>query len=209
MVQSALHAWRMSVCRRDFPYALFSGQAILKDETLVLLSSVGPFESRAKLQKVLAQQWDWEAKYGDELFEVLVSMDIPPLVMKPKASRGTKRGPQDDADEAGIPASSRARGKAKAKTVATTASPSQDLTGVNAEKNPSYVPSSESDPQATMASQPEPQGQRNFQAGQGGAMGYDQSGARVGPGGSSFMSFSLNAETWMANRIVPPKEYKL
>ncbi|KII85582.1 hypothetical protein PLICRDRAFT_178633 [Plicaturopsis crispa FD-325 SS-3] len=203
MVQSALHAWRMSVCRRDFAHALFSGPSILKDETLDLLSSVGPFDSRAKLQKVLGQQWDWEAKYGDELFEVLVKIDIPPLVVKPRALRGTKRGPPDDTSETGVPASSRARGKAKAKTTAPTASCSDsNLADGNAvEKNKSYVPSSDS--QATRpASQPEVNGQRNVL--------HDHSGPHASASsGSSFMSFSLDADTWMANRVVQPKEYNL
>jgi hypothetical protein len=85
------------VRRHDFRSALFSASAILKDETLDLLSSVGPIVSREHLTGVLAGQWKWEAKYGDALYSVLSGMDIPPLRPLPKKPRGSKRGAESDA----------------------------------------------------------------------------------------------------------------
>ncbi|KAF7359579.1 p-loop containing nucleoside triphosphate hydrolase protein [Mycena venus] len=58
-LQVVLNEWRTSIKKRDYPSPLFAASAILRDETIALLSSVGPIKSRKHLQKVLAGQWTW------------------------------------------------------------------------------------------------------------------------------------------------------
>lgn len=86
-----LHDWRIRVHQRDFSDSLFGYGAILKDETIDLLSSVGPIPSKDRLETVLAGQWAWYATYGEEMFDELSKMDIPPLVRKAVQPRGEKR----------------------------------------------------------------------------------------------------------------------
>lgn len=76
---------------RDFPGAFFASNAVMKDETLDLLSSVGPITSQAHLEKILAGQWLWLEKYGRELYEFLGSLSLPPMKLLPKQPRGNKR----------------------------------------------------------------------------------------------------------------------
>ncbi|KAJ7437768.1 P-loop containing nucleoside triphosphate hydrolase protein [Mycena latifolia] len=90
-VQHILHKWRVGIKARDFPTPLFSASGILRDETIALLSSVGPFRSRARLDAVLAGQWMWSARYGDELYTCLAAHDIPPMKPLPSKKRGRKR----------------------------------------------------------------------------------------------------------------------
>jgi hypothetical protein len=56
---------------------LFAAAAILRDETIVFLSSVGPIASKQRLQKFLAGEWTWWSKYGDELYDCLSVEDTP------------------------------------------------------------------------------------------------------------------------------------
>ncbi|KAE9385324.1 P-loop containing nucleoside triphosphate hydrolase protein [Gymnopus androsaceus JB14] len=54
-----LHKWRTEISKRDFPSMLFGPSAILKDDTVELLASVGPIKTLARLDKVLGGQWSW------------------------------------------------------------------------------------------------------------------------------------------------------
>jgi hypothetical protein len=101
-VQSELHTWRTEVKKRDFPFALFGFDALLSDEMIDLLLSVGPIKTQEELSVILSGQWGWEATYGVKLLSKLLSLDIPaltPLSTNPK-TRGTKR--RVDAAEEGI-----------------------------------------------------------------------------------------------------------
>jgi hypothetical protein len=66
----------------------------MRDETIALLSSVGPIKSRTDLQTILAGQWTWWDDYGEELYTCLAALDIPPMVPLPSKKKGTKRGPE-------------------------------------------------------------------------------------------------------------------
>ncbi|KAJ7195049.1 P-loop containing nucleoside triphosphate hydrolase protein [Mycena pura] len=90
-LQLVLHNWRISIKKRDFPGAFYSAAAIMRDETIALLASVGPLGSQAHLAKVLAGQWTWWDKYGAELYTCLAAQVIPPLkelLKKPRVKRG-------------------------------------------------------------------------------------------------------------------------
>ncbi|KAJ7035030.1 P-loop containing nucleoside triphosphate hydrolase protein [Mycena alexandri] len=91
-VQTALHQWRVKIKARDYPTPLYTASAIMRDETIALLSSVGPIDSRENLQTILAGQWTWWNEYGEELYSCLAALTIPPMVPLPPKRRGTKRG---------------------------------------------------------------------------------------------------------------------
>ncbi|KAJ7226963.1 hypothetical protein GGX14DRAFT_693065 [Mycena pura] len=97
-LQLVLHNWRISIKKRDFPGALYSAAAIMRDETIALLASVGPLGSQAHLAKVLAGQWTWWDKYGAELYTCLAAQVIPPLkelLKKPRVKRGAGGEPEE------------------------------------------------------------------------------------------------------------------
>ncbi|KAJ7209431.1 hypothetical protein C8J57DRAFT_1257543 [Mycena rebaudengoi] len=79
-VQAVLHNWRLAIKARDYPTPLFNASAIMRDETIALLASVGPLNSQDHLAKVLAGQWTWWDKYGGEV--------------KPRAKRAPEREPE-------------------------------------------------------------------------------------------------------------------
>jgi hypothetical protein len=86
-----LEEWRTVAWKRDFPKALFGSSAILKEETVEFLSSVGRISSRQHLTNILAGQWKWENQYGDKLYVLLSAADVPLMKPLPKKTRGTKR----------------------------------------------------------------------------------------------------------------------
>lgn len=108
-VQLVLHKWRVEIKTRDYPTPLFSASGILRDETIALLSSVGPINSRQYLEAVLSGQWTWWEKYGEELFACLSALDIPPMKPLPPKKRGKKRAANEPAEtsEAGVPITSK------------------------------------------------------------------------------------------------------
>ncbi|KAH7903998.1 P-loop containing nucleoside triphosphate hydrolase protein [Hygrophoropsis aurantiaca] len=89
-VQLKLHGWRTEVRRRDLPKSLISPSAILPDSVLDLLSSVGPIESEGQLDQ-LVSGWVWYRRYGEELFKLMATLEIPPMKPLPKKPRGKKR----------------------------------------------------------------------------------------------------------------------
>ncbi|KAJ7367234.1 P-loop containing nucleoside triphosphate hydrolase protein [Mycena albidolilacea] len=109
-VQLVLHKWRVEIKTRDYPTPLFSASGILRDETIALLSSVGPINSRQYLEAVLSGQWTWWEKYGEELFACLSALDIPPMKPLPPKKRGKKRvadEPAKTSEAPGVPITSK------------------------------------------------------------------------------------------------------
>lgn len=104
MVQLHLHKWRLLVRQRDFEDALFASAGFLGDETLELLSSVGPVASVESLRLVLGGNWIWFEKYGSELWEEMKKLDIPPMIPKAKAPRSkrTLENTEEDVDMAPV-----------------------------------------------------------------------------------------------------------
>ena len=89
--RSKLEDWRDLVQQRDFPDSMFGSSAILKDETIEFLSSLGRMTEREHLLSALVGQWKWEARYGGELYGLLSHEDVGVFVALPKRTRGTKR----------------------------------------------------------------------------------------------------------------------
>ncbi|KAJ7245186.1 P-loop containing nucleoside triphosphate hydrolase protein [Mycena haematopus] len=98
-VQWALDMWRIEILARDYPSSLYSPSMILRDETIALLSSVGPIQDLVCLKTVLAGQWLWMDEYGETLCLYLAKLQIPPMQPLPKKSRAPKH-PHPDADAA-------------------------------------------------------------------------------------------------------------
>jgi hypothetical protein len=74
----------------------------MSDETVVFLSAIGRISTRETLSTVLARQWKWESRYGDELYRILHSADIPVMKQLPKKTRGTKRSGEDIPQQPGV-----------------------------------------------------------------------------------------------------------
>ena len=96
IVRNALYKWRTSIHARDFPDSLFGPSAILKDDMLDLLSSVGPIASVAVLERVLGGNWSWMSTYGSELWTELQKLNIPPMQPKPRQTKVAKRAQEMD-----------------------------------------------------------------------------------------------------------------
>ncbi|KAJ7255107.1 hypothetical protein B0H12DRAFT_1202206 [Mycena haematopus] len=97
-IQTELHKWRVQICDRDYPSPLYSPATILRDETVMLLASVGPLTSKKHLETVLAGQWMWWNEYGAELYNFLAAQTIPPMQPLPKKPRGKKRAVEEEVD---------------------------------------------------------------------------------------------------------------
>jgi hypothetical protein len=91
MTRLKLEDWRDLIQQRDFPDSMFGSSAILKDETIEFLSSLGRITEREHLLSALVGQWKWEARYGGELFGLLSHEDVGVFVALPKRTWGTKR----------------------------------------------------------------------------------------------------------------------
>ena len=100
IVRNALYKWCTLIHVCDFPDSLFGPSAILKDNMLDLLSSVGPIVLVAVLKRVLAGNWSWISAYGSELWTELQKLDIPPMQPKPWQTKVAKHVQEmDDGDE--------------------------------------------------------------------------------------------------------------
>ncbi|KAF7321579.1 hypothetical protein MKEN_00678900 [Mycena kentingensis (nom. inval.)] len=118
MVQERLVGWRTVVKKRDFRTALWSAEGILPLETIIVLSSVGPIQDRVALDRVLAGQWKWEERYGEELLAFLKSFEMPAFQPLPKKKR---KAPAASTSDSQPPAAKRARTMASATPLATPA----------------------------------------------------------------------------------------
>ncbi len=88
--QARLWEWQALIKKRDFTDSLFRASGFLKDKTIVLLSAVGPMEAQEDLEWILADEWSWYDKYGQELFTFFTTLNVPPLVPIPCKSRAKK-----------------------------------------------------------------------------------------------------------------------
>ena len=91
MTHLKLKDWCDLVQQRGFSDLMFGSSAILKDETIEFLSSLGRMMAREHLSSALAGQWKWEARYGGELFGLLSHEDVGVFVALLRRTRGTKR----------------------------------------------------------------------------------------------------------------------
>jgi hypothetical protein len=108
-LQVALDKWRTTIKERDYMSPLFAASAILRDEIIALLSSVGPINSKEHLQKVLAGQWTWWTKYGMELYDCLAAQEIPVMVPLPPKTKGKKRAAAEMASGVEVESTSKRR----------------------------------------------------------------------------------------------------
>ena len=90
-VAKEIRGWRSRVWERDYGESLFGPEAILSDDVVKNLASVGPILHLAELERVVGSQWAWFGEYGDDLLAKLLAMSIPPMTPKALEARGTKR----------------------------------------------------------------------------------------------------------------------
>ncbi|KAK0219335.1 hypothetical protein EDD85DRAFT_797446 [Armillaria nabsnona] len=88
--QARLREWQALIKKRDFADSLFGASGFLKDETITLLSAIGPMEAQEDLERILADEWSWYDKYGQELFTFFTTLNVPPLVPIPRKPRAKK-----------------------------------------------------------------------------------------------------------------------
>jgi hypothetical protein len=81
-----LNAWRTSIIARDFKHALFGPSAILSDDMIDLLTSVGNIKMKSYFEEMVECHWGWYSEYGAELFALVSSWEIPKQAKAPKES---------------------------------------------------------------------------------------------------------------------------
>jgi len=75
-----------------YPKAVWAPQAILDNGTCELLASVGPITTIARLAQLIQSTWyRWEKHSGD-LFELLLTLNIPPLQVPVKTTSNKRAG---------------------------------------------------------------------------------------------------------------------
>lgn len=99
--QNALLDWRKKVWQEDFADMIFGPSSILSDETVDMLSSVGPVLRLNVLERIVGSEWPWFGRYGNQLLDYLISLNIPPMQPKPQQKRAAKRAAGDPADNHG------------------------------------------------------------------------------------------------------------
>ncbi|KAI0814764.1 P-loop containing nucleoside triphosphate hydrolase protein [Irpex lacteus] len=92
-----LEDWRETVFDRDHKRSPLDSTAILSDEEIAHLSSVGELTPEI-LEGILKPSWLWWGRYGQELVEHTKGIEVP-YVPLPKAPRKTKRAPAEDTDK--------------------------------------------------------------------------------------------------------------
>lgn len=74
-VQAQLRRWREGIFSRDMADSPLAPSAVLDEETVVLVSSLGP-PAKDKLCSILRSKWIWWNTYGDELSKSLETLHI-------------------------------------------------------------------------------------------------------------------------------------
>ncbi|THU76767.1 hypothetical protein K435DRAFT_569482, partial [Dendrothele bispora CBS 962.96] len=70
-IQTKLREWRSKTHQEDFRNSMFGPSAILPDDLIQDLASVGPIPTLIHLDKILAGRWYFFSEYGSELLTVL------------------------------------------------------------------------------------------------------------------------------------------
>ncbi|KAI0083575.1 P-loop containing nucleoside triphosphate hydrolase protein [Irpex rosettiformis] len=103
-MQSLLEAWRDLVFERDHKYSSLDSAAILSDDDVVHLASVGKL-TREVVEAILKPSWPWWNQYGDEL---VVKMEEVEVVFVPiPKQRKSKRSPANEGGTSEVSAKKR------------------------------------------------------------------------------------------------------
>lgn len=89
-----LNAWRTSIVERDFKHALFGPSAILSDDMIDLLTSVGNIKLKSYFEELVGHHWGWYSEYGTDLFALVSGWEIPKQTKARKES--LKRAREED-----------------------------------------------------------------------------------------------------------------
>ncbi|KAG8768577.1 hypothetical protein FRC12_005482 [Ceratobasidium sp. 428] len=101
--QERLVEWRTSVWERDYPDETWGPSAILYDDYVDFLSSIGGIPSYDYLKQNFAARysWGWWDKYGQELADIICKLDIPytPTPRKPRRQPPKRRAPEPESGQ--------------------------------------------------------------------------------------------------------------
>lgn len=97
-MRNLLEKWRDTVFERDHRRSPLDSSAILSDDEVVNLSSVGTL-TREVVEGMLRSSWLWWDRYGEELMARTEGVEATFTPM-PKVSRKPKRSPADNVNEA-------------------------------------------------------------------------------------------------------------
>ncbi|KAI0737493.1 hypothetical protein BC629DRAFT_1621220 [Irpex lacteus] len=97
-MRALLETWRDTVFERDHRHSPLDSSAILSDDEIIHLSSVGTL-TREAVEGMLKSSWLWWNRYGEELMARTegVEATFTPI---PKVPRKPKRSPADEVNEA-------------------------------------------------------------------------------------------------------------
>lgn len=98
-MRSLLEDWRQDVFDRDHRRSPLDSTAILNDEDIAHLSSIGELTLEI-LEGILQPSWLWWDRYGQDLVELTKGIKTPYIPL-PKAPRKTKRASEEDTDKDG------------------------------------------------------------------------------------------------------------
>lgn len=102
-MRSRLEEWRDLVFERDHKHSPLDSTAILSDEDVLHLSSVGQL-AEDSLEAILGISWPWWSRYGTELTAHTRGVEVT-FVPLPKPARKPKRGANEQDD--GVDASTK------------------------------------------------------------------------------------------------------
>ncbi|THU82780.1 hypothetical protein K435DRAFT_871986 [Dendrothele bispora CBS 962.96] len=96
-IQTKLREWRSKTHQEDFRNSMFGPSAILPDDLIQDLASVGPIPTLIHLDKILAGRWYFFSEYGSELLTVLKEIVIPEAKVSSKRARADSEATENKA----------------------------------------------------------------------------------------------------------------
>ncbi|KAI0091120.1 P-loop containing nucleoside triphosphate hydrolase protein [Irpex rosettiformis] len=100
LVRSLLEAWREEVFERDHKYSSLDSAAILCDDDILRLASLGKL-AREAVEMALKPSWPWWDQYGNELIAKMDGVEISFVPIR-KQPRKSKRSPASGADNSEV-----------------------------------------------------------------------------------------------------------
>lgn len=121
VLEDTIDEWRETVLERDVPEPFFTPSYILPDEAVAKLSTLQLPLSRLNISNLLAPQWIWWPKYGEDLMDMMLAVIIPEVAAQvdlemTDASEGPASQDAALSEDVGVDASAQAAVKATTTT---------------------------------------------------------------------------------------------
>jgi hypothetical protein len=95
-VMAELQVWRNRVYQRDWEGSVWAPCAILSDDMVRTLASVGPYTSRTVLDRAIGGRGGWMSRYCDSLYALLSSLEMPEVVEESCSERKEQERASDN-----------------------------------------------------------------------------------------------------------------